>query len=271
MTSKRRPFGVDFSGARAAGKAIWIAEGRLDGERRVALVDCYPATALPESGIERILALAALRRLIATTPDGVFGCDFPVGLPRAVLEGADWKSFIAGFGQRYEHAEAFREGCRRITNGREIRRDTDRRARTPFCAWNLRLYRQTYHGLADIVAPLHRDGQASIISVESPDPSRAWLAETCPASVLKFLGLYRPYKGPTPAARQMRRDIIAALVERDFLAAPSRSQRHRLIEDQGGDALDSVVACLAAASSLRQLDKPISEIDRIEAKVFFEL
>ena len=69
----------------------------------------------------------------------------------------------------------------------------------------------------------------------------------------------------------MRRDIIAALVERDFLAAPSRSQRNRLIDDQGGDALDSVVACLAAAASLRQLEKPISEIDRIEAKVFFEL
>jgi uncharacterized protein DUF429 len=271
VTPKRRPFGVDFSGARSAGKAIWIAEGRLDGKRRVALVDCYPALALPDSGPERALALAALRRLIATTPDGVFGCDFPVGLPRALLQGADWKSFIADFDRRHAHADAFRAACRRIANGKEIRRDSDRLAKTPFCAWNLRLYRQTYHGIAEIVAPLHRDGHASVISVEQADPDRAWIAETCPASVLKFLGLYRPYKGKAPPARKMRREILAALVERDFLAPPSRSQRERLVEDRGGDALDSVVACLAAASAIRQLGNPMSAIDRIEGKVFFEL
>jgi hypothetical protein len=267
----RRPFGVDFSGARAAGKAIWIAEGRLAGKRRIALVDCYPAMALPDSGAERALALAALRRLIATTPDGVFGCDFPVGLPRAMLQGADWRSFVAGFGQRYEHAEAFREGCRRIADGRELRRDTDRLARTPFCAWNLRLYRQTYHGIADVLAPLHRDGQASVISVEPPQPDRAWILETCPASVLKALDLYRPYKGATAAARRMRRDILSVLIDRDFLVPPSRPQRETLIEDRGGDALDSVLACLAAAATPRQLATPFSAIERIEGKVFFEL
>jgi hypothetical protein len=271
VTPGRRPFGVDFSGAQSAGKAIWIAEGRLRDKQRVALVDCYPALALPDSGADRALALAALRRLIAATPDGIFGCDFPVSLPRAVLQDADWRGFIAGFGQRYAHAEAFRADCRRITDGREIRRDTDRLARTPFCAWNLRLYRQTYHGIADILAPLHRDGQASVISVEPPQPDRAWIVETCPASVLKFLGLYRPYKGATAAARRMRRDILDALVERDFLAAPTRPQRETLIEDRGGDALDSVLACLAAASSLRHVTAPISAIDRIEGKVYFEL
>lgn len=271
MTPQRRPFGVDFSGARSAGKAIWIAEGRLAGKRRVALVDCYPATALPDSGADRTLALAALRNLIATTPDGVFGCDFPVGLPRTMLQGIDWHGFVANFAQHYAHADAFREGCRRIANGRELRRDTDRLARTPFCAWNLRLYRQTYHGIADIVAPLHRNGQASVISVEPPDPGRAWIAETCPASVLKSLGLYRSYKGATAPARQMRRDILAALVERDFLAPTTRSQREILIEDRGGDALDSVLACLAAAAAARQLITPISAIDRIEGRVFFEL
>lgn len=270
MTPKRRPFGIDFSGARLAGKAIWIAEGRLDGKNRVELVDCYPASALPRSGADRTLALAALRRLIATTPDGIFGCDFPVGLPRNVLQGADWKSFIGSF-HRHEHAEAFRETCRRITQGKEIRRETDKIAKTPFCAWNLRLYRQTYHGLADIVAPLHRERLASIISVEPPHPERAWIAETCPASVLKRLDLYRPYKGRTPATRSMRRDIIAVLNERGYLLAPSRSHQDRLIDDQGGDALDSVIACLAAAAALHQLGGPISETDRIEGKVFFEL
>jgi hypothetical protein len=271
VTRKRRPFGIDFSGARSAGQAIWIAEGRLEGRRRVRLVDCYPAMALPDSGRERAPALAALRRLIAATPDGIFGCDFPVGLPSLVLDGADWKTFIAGFGSAYAHAEAFREGCRRIAQGRELRRETDKLAKTPFCAWNLRLYRQTYHGIADIVAPLHRDGLASIVSIEPPQPDRAWIAETCPASVLKRLDLYRPYKGRAPAAHKMRRDILAALVDLGFLVAPAKPARDRLIEDRGGDALDSVIACLAAAATLRQLETPLAGLDRIEGKVFFEL
>jgi hypothetical protein len=271
VTAKRRPFGIDFSGARLAGKAIWIAEGRLEGQGCVTLIDCYPAMALPESGVDRAPALAALRRLIAATPDGIFGCDFPVGLPRDLLQGVDWKSFIASFGQRHEHADAFRDACRRIAKGREIRRDSDRLAKTPFCAWNLRLYRQTYHGLADIVAPLHREGHASIVSIEPPHPERAWIAETCPASVLKFLGLYRPYKGRDSSARRMRGDIVTALVDRRFLSKLRKAQRDRLVDDQGGDALDSVIACLAAASALRQLDGRMSETDRLEGRVFFEL
>jgi hypothetical protein len=69
----------------------------------------------------------------------------------------------------------------------------------------------------------------------------------------------------------MRADIVAALTERRFLSKLRKAHRDRLIEDQGGDALDSVIACLAAASALHQLDCRISEIDRLEGKVFFEL
>lgn len=267
----RRPFGIDFSGAQKAGKAIWIAEGRVLRNGAVALIDCFPALALPGSGVDRSQALAALVRFIAATSDGIFGCDFPVGLPRAVTHAADWRRFIAGFARRHASAEAFRSDCRRLTKGREIRRDTDQRAKTPFCAWNLRLYRQTYHGLADVIAPLHCAKRATVLPVERPRAGRAWIVETCPASVLKRLGLYRPYKGRDAGARQMRRHIVAALVERGHLLAPPKALHDRLAQDHGGDALDAVLACLAAAAALKRLDEPATPDERIEGKVYFKL
>ncbi|MFZ5791962.1 MAG: DUF429 domain-containing protein [Pseudomonadota bacterium] len=267
----RRPFGIDFSGAEKAGKAIWIAEGRIGRKGAVALVDCIPALALPGSGVDRGPALAALVRLVAATRDGIFGCDFPVGLPRAVMQAPDWRRFVAGFATRHASAEDFRSDCRRLTQGREIRRDTDRRAKTPFCAWNLRLYRQTYHGLADVIAPLHRGKRAAVLPVERPHAGRAWIVETCPASVLKRLGLYRPYKGQDAGARRMRRHIIAALVERGHLLTPPKGLRDRLVDDHGGDALDAVLACLAAAAALKRLDQPVAPDERIEGKVYFKL
>jgi hypothetical protein len=69
----------------------------------------------------------------------------------------------------------------------------------------------------------------------------------------------------------MGADIVAARTQRRVLSKRSNAQRARFIEDKGGDALDSVIACLAAASALHQLDCRISEIDRLEGKVFFEL
>lgn len=270
-SSRRRPFGIDFSGAQKAGKAIWIAEGRIGRKGIVALVDCIPALVLPGSGVDRAPALAAVVRLVAATSDGIFGCDFPVGLPRSVMQAPDWRRFIAEFGARYADADSFRAGCRRLADGCELRRDTDRRAKTPFCPWNLRLYRQTYHGLAHVIAPLHLSRRAAVLPVERPYAGRTWIAETCPASVLKHLGLYRSYKGKNERARKMRREIMDALIERGYLLPPTKALRDRLTQDHGGDALDAAIACLAAAAALKRLDEPVAPDERLEGKVYFEL
>jgi hypothetical protein len=44
-----------------------------------------------------------------------------------------------------------------------------------------------------------------------------------------------------------------------------------LIEDRGGDALDAVIACLAAAAAARRDHPPANEAERIEGRVYCEL
>jgi hypothetical protein len=269
MRRRRRAIGVDFSGARDAGRAIWIAEGaiRRDG---LELADCRPAAELPNGARLRAAALAALVAYLGAQTDAVIGCDFPVGLPKELVEEADWPAFLVEFAKRHASAEAFRADCRK-RSPRELRRPTDIAAKTPFCAWNLRLYRQTYHGIADLLAPLVAAGRATVGPMQPTAEGRAWILETCPASVLKRLGLYRSYKGRSAGAARNRRAIIDALVAHGALVRPEPRLRSRLVEDRGGDALDAVIACLAAVAAARRKHPPASADEMLGGKVYFEI
>lgn len=266
---RRRAIGVDFSGARDAGRAIWIAEGKVF-KRGLELLACRPATELPGGARDRATALVALARHLGAQSDAVIGCDFPVGLPKKLVREADWPSFLVRFTKRYGDAEAFRADCRK-RSGRELRRPTDIEAKTPFCAWNLRLYRQTYHGIAGVLAPLVGAGLATVGPMQPPAAGRAWILETCPASVLKKLGLYRPYKGRTTALAQSRGAILDRLIEHGALAKPAPKLRARLVEDRGGDALDALIACLAAAAAARRVHPPASAEEMLGGRVYFAI
>lgn len=269
MRRRRRAIGVDFSGARDAGRAIWIADGAIR-RHSLELADCRPAAELPGGGRERAAALTALVAYLGAQSNAVVGCDFPVGLPKELVEEADWPAFLMQFAKRHGSADAFRADCRKRSPS-ELRRSTDRAAKTPFCAWNLRLYRQTYHGIADLLAPLVAAGRATVGPMQAPAEGRAWILETCPASVLKPLGLYRPYKGRSEAAAGNRLAILNALVARGALARPAPRLRSRLLEDRGGDALDAVIAALAATAAARRTHAPATEEEMLGGKVYFEL
>lgn len=266
---RRRAIGVDFSGARDAGRAIWIAEGAIR-RHGLELADCRPAAELPGGGRGRTAALAALVAYLGAQGDAVVGCDVPVGLPIKLVEERDWPAFLVKFSKRHGSAEAFRADCLR-RSPRELRRPTDLEAKTPFCAWNLRLYRQTYHGIADLLAPLVAAGRATVGPMQPPAEGCAWILETCPASVLKRLGLYRPFKGRSAPLMRNRRGILDALVEHGALTAPPRELRARLIGDPGGDALDAVIAALAAGSAVRRAHPPATAEEMLGGKVYFEL
>ncbi|MCL6643910.1 MAG: hypothetical protein K6U88_02850 [Dehalococcoidia bacterium] len=48
--------------------------------------------------------------------------------------------------------------------------------------------------------------------MQDTDPDLPWLVEICPASTLKQLGLYRPYRlGTSPAERERRQNARAAI------------------------------------------------------------
>ena len=245
-----RFLGIDFSGASDAGKKIWIAEGIEDGGRLV-VETLRPASELRDSGADRAIALRALVGHIADLGPAVVGIDAPNSLPRQ-LAPQGWGPWFKGFAAAHASAEGFREACRSATGGRESKRACDVTAKTPFAAWNLRLYRQTWHSLIDLYAPLVRCKAVTVAPFQRADGQRPRLAEICPASTLKHLGLYGSYKGRKLV--DQRRRLLREMTGRANLQFGGRL-RDRAIEDQGGDALDAVIALAAAVRCRRQIEK----------------
>lgn len=241
MPDLRPAFGIDFSGAVDAGRKIWLAAGHLTGGT-LTISSVRRAADLPGGSIDRAAALAALcAQLIAAAPNTVIGCDFPFSLPHSVIPYPTWTDFLARFTDDYPSPAVLYEAGRGIKD----RRETDRLARTPFSPHNLRLYRQTWHGIAQVVRPLVLGGYAHASPMQQHDPHRPALIEVCPASTLKRLGLYHSYKGRGPMLTAARRSLIDVLAG---LHVHLPDALHTiLIEDTEGDALDAVLAAYAAA------------------------
>jgi hypothetical protein len=265
----RRVFGVDFSGADNAGDLIWIAEVAPFAGGRTSLLSCRPARELPGGARDRATALAALARLITTSSHAAFGCDFPFSLPAALSLGQEWAAFVAGFPGRFADADAFRADCMARGGGRELKRPTDRETQVPFGAYNIRLYRQTFHGIGGLLAPLL--GRVAAPPMQPALPDRPVLLETCPASTLRRLGLYgRSYKGPAAIHRAHRQGILDGLVDAGLMEPPAPALAERLMADRGGDALDSAVAAIACAGAIAApgYDQPRDAAERFEGRVY---
>lgn len=265
-----RVLGVDFSGARDAGKAIWIAEGEASDDG-VRIASCFPARDLNGGNPEKDVALAALVAHIAGQGAAWVGFDFPFSLPAALIDEPDWDAFLANFHRRYPTAEALREFCVDRANGKELKRRTDVAARAPFSAYNLRLFRQTYSGIGHVLHPLVSTGRARVLGLQPLTDGKPVLVETCPASLLKAEGLYFSYKGRGEAPLAARRKILSSLVRRRALRPLPRTLRNRVLKNTGGDALDAVIAaiCAARASRLPEAELCNHPIEKLEARIFF--
>ncbi len=246
-----RVYGVDFSGAVDAGKKIWIASGRFEGPA-LRIETCARAESLPGSARDRDRCLAALRDLIQGATDSAFGFDFPFSLPWKLVKEKNWEGFVRLFKGRYATPDKFRAACRSAGGGRELRRSTDEDAKTPFSPYNLRLYKQTYYGIRDLLAPLVASRTVRVLPMQEAVPEKAWILEICPASLLKLQGLYgHPYKGKTPSHCSARLDILQHFEKEGSLAIPALQVLDTILADPGGDALDSVLAALATFRALR--------------------
>lgn len=249
----RRVHGVDFSGAQDAGKLIWVASCVIDGDL-LRVEDCRPAAELPESGRDLGRALMALRDFIASERDCAFGLDFPFGLPRQVVGERSWMGFIDSFTHRHSDPDEFRQACvgaaLKATGRKELKRLTDAESSTPFSPYNRRIYRQTYFGIRDVLAPLVRSGRACVLPMQRPESGTAWVLEICPASSLERKGLYgKKYKGKSPGPRN---DILSTYESSTPLSIPE-TIRSRILNDSGGDALDSLIAATAVLEALPNL------------------
>ena len=261
----RRIFGLDFSGAKKAGQFIWLAEAERAGAA-LNILSCRPAAELPGGAIDRERVLAALRTFIASTPNAIFGCDFPFSLPRQLIRTKTWPGFIALFD--HASAELFRKHCRDQTDGKEPKRLTDAEAMTPWSAFNVRLYHQTYHGLAGLLRPLVREGEAIVLPMQQPREDRAWLIETCPASTLAHLRCRVPYKGATQCGQ--RRWLVERLVELGQINPLPAAIEQIVVDNNGGDALDSIIAALPTAAALARINAGDRSGDRLEGRVYFK-
>ena len=266
MSLRTRVAGVDFSGAREAGKNIWIAEGAVtpDGVKIEALAR---AADLPGGANAFAPAMTALVDHVATLTDHVIGFDFPFSLPENLIAQDTWPSFAHGFAADYTNPDQFRDHCRGQTGGRELKRATDTEARVPWCAYNLRLYRQTWAGIRHVLYPLVEQYNARVIPMQKPLAGKPLIAEICPASTLKAEGLYVPYKGRGDELRAVRADILRSVIHRGLLSPVRGKFGATILDNAGGDALDAVLSAIAAA----RIDnpKPRNDLDRIECRVYF--
>ena len=259
-------YGVDFSGAKKAGSKIWIASALIVRDV-LKIEDCFQAKDIPGSSAERDSCLQQLCHFISSQKACAFGLDFPFGLPKKVIKENSWEEFVLSFGNHYPDPEQFREICWVVAGNCEERRDTDRTSQTPFSPYNRRLYRQTYYGIRDVLAPLVRDQLICVLPMQRMSPNRPWLCEICPASTLRRMGLRQPYKEhhKDRDKRAIRTHILEGIEKTGAVIIKPSALRSKILDDPDGDALDSVIAAFATFRALRNLAR--SSVLRIDPYV----
>lgn len=268
-----RVLGVDFSGASDAGRKIWIAEGRRDDRGALEVLSCVAAVDLPGGGLSPMEAVPALARHIAglggLRREARIGCDFPFSLSRDLVKARTWRSFALRYAADFADADTFRGLMRAQQDTVEHKRMTDRIAKTPFNAYNLRLYRQTWWGIAGVLRPLVAARAAIVRPQQKLVPDKPVLIEVCAACTLKSIDLYPSYKGREARQRQARKRILDGLIGRGALAAPTRRMRSLLLDNAGGDALDAVIGAIAAGQA--DLSAEPDAHQRLEGRVYYEI
>lgn len=248
--------GVDFSGARLSGHNAWLARVEIQaGCRRLKLVELLPVGGLAGS-VDRDDVNAYLVDRISGSQSTLWGFDFPFGLP-VELDLGSWSDQLRSLGRFDGNAKNYGhflvERTRQAVDAMHIRRVTDRESQTPFDCYHYRIIYQTFHGMRDILRHIHRAPETAVLPFQysklrkQSAVVKRLVVEACPSSTLKRLGLpHRLYKQagvkpPTAEKVAVRKTILAAL---ERFAVISPSQRRIMLDNPGGDALDSVIAAI---------------------------
>ena len=227
--------GVDWSGGKSAHRKIWAARLACHGDRAELQALFRPFTErlsrpFGNSTIDRIAD--DFEPWLAGADFDVAGLDFCFGLAAAHMHHLQLPtSGPRNLGQALKLIDG--PDIFRLKVGKELRRETDRDRRSPFCPTNLRMYRQTFWGLRalskiDLPIPPWESGDGAVV-------------EVLPADVARHLDL------PSKLSREGRESGVAAL---DKLGIAIRESDQILIaQDREGDALDAVLAAVAAAAA----------------------
>jgi hypothetical protein len=259
----RSVHGVDFSGAKLAGRNTWVAAIRPAVRGPSRLVGLHRLEALAGSA-DRAESLAHLVKLVRESDRALWAFDFPFGLPIEVMAaGTRW---VHQFDFLREWADdAYGAGleclrrARRLGGPLHIRRVCDVEAKTPFDCYHYRIIYQTFYGMRDVIGPLRRFPATAVLPFQYRrlPTARRVLVESCPASVLKVLGLpHQNYKQTTggPLTRLRLRTRHAILTGLAPLVTIDPPYRRVIMRNGGGDALDAVIAAVGAWRSWRRTD-----------------
>ena len=265
--------GVDFSGSKRPGRDVWLADGGFDGDR-LAVTACRPA-AEAFGATAREPVLDALRASLRSHA-GTTGLDFSFGLPAELLPpGVErWTDAVEWFADEFADADAdgtretLKERARaRAVDGVELKRRTDDavRANSPY---SFITHYQTLYGVRDLLAPLVADGAVSVPPMQPAGETN--VIEIYPAGTLRRLDTVdEGYKEDTDGAVDARAAVLAALeTEPAFGVDVAERVRERALGDDGGDALDSVVAAVAAARAAARAFEPPTEYDDREGCIY---
>jgi Protein of unknown function (DUF429) len=259
--------GVDFSGAKLAGRNIWLAQLQLLRQKTSGASHCLVDLANLEKlcgTADREPALAHLVKRIAQSRQALWALDFPFGLPVELFgDGVSWVNQL-DFVSRWDE-DAYRLGVECVRRAKSlggamhIRRQTDTEAKTPFDCYHYRIIYQTFHGMRDVLGPLLKRSRTAVLPFHYRRLSKAErvLVEACPSSTLKRLALpHQNYKqaqgGPlTPKRLRTRRAILDGLTQYVEIGEASRRV---IMRNGGGDALDAVIAAVGAAHAWDDAD-----------------
>ena len=249
--------GVDFSGAKLAGRNTWVAQLEPGGGRKK--TPPYRLTALSRletlcGTAERGPALAHLAGLIAESDAALWAMDFPFGLPIEVMQAGGAVAGAAGVSTRLRRRR-LRSRCRMRSPGQGTGRPNAHppahrpRGQDAFRLLPLPDHLSDFLRDAQRARSLHRTRDTAILPFHYRRlaTARRVLVEACPASTLKRLGLpHQNYKqaegGPLTRKRLLsRRAILAGLA--GYVALEDRHRRV-VMRNGGGDALDAVIAAV---------------------------
>ena len=228
--------GVDFSGADSGGAhKIRVATrpwSRARGSE-------------PSVTVERMDRRGLLERIRASAADGkphLWRIDAPVGLAAATLDAhgvahrwIDCAQWMASFGG----ARPWRAALRAVDRT-EPRRAADAEARTPMAPMNLRVFKQTWTLVCEVLLPLAQEGRVSIEPMAPVRGAASCVGEGCPATVLQRAGWpSRAYKGDGDPPRKVREEILRRLRGAGVRAAPQVERE--AAADVEGDMVDAML------------------------------
>lgn len=242
--------GIDWSGARDAGRRAWVchADG-IGNELRV--TDLHRVADRGGRGVDDLLAYVESVVVGASGARWV-GLDFPFSVTRKVaqhLGHRTWRALVSSWETRFPDAATFARECTVasvvVSGSKEQKRRTDTAAGAPMSPWNLRLFRQTYHGVR-LLRRLAGRPRVAVLPWDLPGGGEVRVVEICPAATLATAGeRSQGYKGRRSSHAAKRTHLLQVVCAEWGVSMPPPLV-DVVVGNRGGDALDAVLAAVSA-------------------------